>query len=95
VDFVGLLGGGRRAVGLGAVRGAGLAAGVLGLDGGGPIGEGGGLALAGSLLLFEQAGQSLDLGFQFDHAPLQGAAAGTRSVVHAGMIVKASPVSCA
>src|SRR5439155_25982751 len=48
VDLVDLFGSGRLAVGLGAVVLAGLAAGLLGLAGGRPLGEGGGLALAGA-----------------------------------------------
>jgi len=49
---------------LGAVSGAWLASGRLRLVGRRPLGERGGLAPAGSLLLFEQAGQALDVGFQ-------------------------------
>jgi hypothetical protein len=82
-------------VGLGAVGGPRLAAGLLGLVGGLPLGEGGGLALAGPLLLFEEAGQPLDVGFQLGNAPLQRLAAGTGRFVHVGRIGKGTALSCA
>jgi hypothetical protein len=71
--FVGLrdlIGGGRWSVGPGAVGGPRLAAGLLRLGDGRSLGEGGGLALAGALLVFEQAGKPLDVGFQLGDAAL-------------------------
>src|SRR5262249_58691898 len=58
VDLVDVLG--RRAMRLGAVVRAGLAAGPLRIGRGRPFGEGGGLPFAGPLLLFEQAGHAPD-----------------------------------
>ena len=55
---------------LGAVVLAGLAPRLFGVGLGSCFGEGGGLSLAGALLLFEQAGEALDLGFQFSDAAL-------------------------
>ena len=62
VDFVDV--GRGLPMGLGAVIGAGLAAGPLRLGLGRPLGKGGGLALAVALRLPQLAGQALDLGFQ-------------------------------
>jgi hypothetical protein len=53
------------------------------------------LSLAGALLLFEQAGEALDLGFQFGDAALQRQATGTCGLVHAGKIAKSPTRSCA
>src|SRR5262245_24084549 len=82
VDLVDLIGAGRRAVGLGAVVLAGLAAGLLGLAGGRSLGEGGGLALAGAGGLVELAAEALILGLQVAEASLKGLAAGTRDGLH-------------
>ena len=57
-------GGGRRAMGLGAVGSAGLAAQPLRLRLRRPLGEGGRLPFAGALGLFQLAGQAFDLGFE-------------------------------
>jgi hypothetical protein len=54
-------------VGLGAVVRAGLAAGPLRFGLGRPLGEGGGLALAGALRLLQLPIQALDLGFELGH----------------------------
>jgi len=86
-------GGGRW--GLGAIVGAGLPAGLLRVGGGRSLGEGGGLALAGALLLFEQARQALDLGFQLGDAALKGLAAGAGGFVHEGIVGKREARSCA
>src|SRR5262249_24672027 len=69
--------------------------GLLRLVGGRSLGEGGGLALADPLLLFEQAGQPLHLGFQLGDAALQRLAAGAGRSVHAGRIGKGTAPSCA
>jgi hypothetical protein len=86
VDLVDPLG--RRAVRPGAVVRTGLAAGFPGLGLGRPLGERGGLALAGALVLFEQAGEPLDLGLQLGDAALQRLAAGTGNVIHEGIVAK-------
>ncbi len=65
-----LVGGGRLAMGLGAVVLAGLAPWLLGLVGGLSLGEGGGLALAGAGRLVELAAQALVLGLQVVEASL-------------------------
>jgi hypothetical protein len=93
VDFVDL--GGGQAMGLGAVVGAGLAAGLLRVGLGRSLGERCGLALAGTLLLFEEAGEPLDVGFQLGDAALQGLAAGAVGFSHAGMVGKRRAASCA
>ena len=85
MDLVDLLGGGRLAVGLGAVVLAGLAAGLLGLLGGLPLGEGGGLALAGAGGLVELPAEALVLGLQVNEASLEGLAAGTRDGLHTSL----------
>jgi hypothetical protein len=56
--------GGGLAMSLGSVVRAGLATGPLRLGLRRPPGEGGGLAFAIPLCLFEEAGQALDLGFE-------------------------------
>ena len=70
VNLVDLFGAGRLAVGLGAVVLAGLAAGLLGLAGGPALGEGSGLALAGTEGLVELAAEALVLGLQVGEASL-------------------------
>src|SRR5262249_27424852 len=77
VDLVDLFGAGRLAVGLGAVVFAGLAARLLGLAGRRALGEGGGLALAGTGRLVESAAEALVLGLQVAEASLKGLATGT------------------
>jgi hypothetical protein len=62
VNLVDLFGAGRLSVGLGAVVLAGLAAGLPGLAGGLALGEGGGLAFAGTGGLVELAAEALVLG---------------------------------
>jgi hypothetical protein len=85
----------RLAVGLGAVLLAGLASWFLGVRLGWSFGEGGGLTLASALLLFKQAGEAFDLGFQFGDAALQRLAAGTSEFVHEGKIAKCAARSFA
>jgi hypothetical protein len=70
VDLVDLVRGGRLAVRLGAVVLAGLAAGLLGLVGGLPLGEGGGVASASAGRLVELAAEALVLGLQVVEASL-------------------------
>jgi hypothetical protein len=53
------------------------------------------LSLAGALLLFEQASQAFDLGFQSGNAALQRLATGPCGLVHAGKIEKSPTHSCA
>ena len=86
VDLVDLFGAGRLAVGLGAVVLAGLAPRRLGLASGRSLGEGSGLALASTLLLFEQAGQPLDVGLQFSHTALERLAARAGGLNHTGIM---------
>jgi hypothetical protein len=86
VELSDLVGGGWKAVGLGAVVLAGLAAGLLGLAGGLALGEGGGLALAGAGRLVELAAEALVLGLQVVEASLKGLAAGTRDGFHTSII---------
>jgi hypothetical protein len=47
------------------------------------------------MLLFEQAGEPLDLGFQFGDAALQRLATWTSGFVHAGKIANGAACSCA
>ena len=86
VNLVDLFGAGRLAVGLGAVVLTGLAAGLLGLVGRLSLGEGGGLALAGTERLVELAAEALVLGLQVVDASLKGLAVGTPDRFHAGII---------
>jgi hypothetical protein len=60
----------RQSMRPGAVALAGLATRLFGVGLGWRCGEGRGLTLAGALLLFEQAGKALELGFQFGDAAL-------------------------
>ena len=82
VGFVDLRGGGRPAVGLGAVVPARLTAGLLGPGRGLDLGEGGGLVLAGADRRVELAAEALVLGLQVAEASLKGLAAGTRDGLH-------------
>src|SRR5262249_33902482 len=95
VDLVDLLGAGRRAVGLGAVVLAGLAAGLLGLVSGLALGEGRGLPLAGTGGLIELPAEALVLGLQVTQASLKGVAAGTRDGVDTSIIPGPLTCSCA
>jgi hypothetical protein len=88
VDLVDLIGGGRLAVGLGAVILAGLAAGLLGPVGGLALGEGGGLALAGAGGLVELTTEALVLRLQVTQASLKRFAAGTRDRFHTLIVAK-------
>jgi hypothetical protein len=88
VELIDLVRGRRLAVGLGAVVFAGLAAGPLGLAGELPLGEGGGLALAGTVRLVELAAEALVLGLQVTKASLKGLAAGTRDGFHTRIVAK-------
>jgi hypothetical protein len=80
----------RRSMGLGAVVLAGLASRLLGVGLGRSLGEGSGLTLARTLLLFKQAGVALDLGFQFGDATLERPATGTSGLIHTSKIAKCS-----
>jgi hypothetical protein len=80
-----LVGGGRLAMGLGAVVLSGLAAGLLGLARGLALGEGGCLALAGAGRLVELAAEALILGLQVAEASLKGLAAGTGDGWHTSL----------
>jgi hypothetical protein len=86
VNLVELFGVGRLTVGLGAVVLAGLASGLLGLVRGLALGEGGGLALAGTGRLVELAAEAVVLGLQVAKASLKGLAAGTRDGFHTPII---------
>jgi hypothetical protein len=85
VNLIDLPGGRRLAVSLDAVVLAGLAARLLGLGDGRPLGEGGGLALAGAGRLVELAAQVVVLGLQVKELPLKGLAAGTRDGLHTSL----------
>jgi hypothetical protein len=89
VNLIDPVGGGRLAVGLGAVVLAGLASWLLGLAGGLALGEGGGLALAGTGRRVELAAETFVLGLQVAEASLKGLAAGTRNGLHTCIIGKA------
>jgi hypothetical protein len=95
VNFVNLFGRGREAMGLAAIVGAGFTAGLLGFGLRWPLGEGGGLPLAGPLLLFEQTGQPLYVGFQFGDAPSERLATGTDRFIQVCMVAKRRGCSCA
>jgi hypothetical protein len=82
-------------MGLGAVILAGFASRLLGVGLGRPFGEGSGLTLARTLLLFKPAGEALDLGFQFGDAALERLATGTSGLIHASKMAKCSANSCA
>src|SRR6516165_5084156 len=90
VDLIDLAGGGWKAVGLGPVVLAGLAAGLPGLATGLALGEGGGLALAGARRLVELAAEALVFSLQVAEASLKGLAAGTRDGLHTSIIGGAS-----
>jgi hypothetical protein len=94
VDLIDLVGAWRLAVGLGAVVLARLAAGLLGLCSGLTLGEGGGLALAGTGRLVELAAEALVLGLQVAEASLKGFAAGTQDGLHT-CIIREGGRSCA
>jgi hypothetical protein len=86
VDLIDLVRGRWKAVGLGAVALAGLAAGLLGLAARLALGEGGGLPLAGAGRLVELAAEALVFGLQVAEASLKGLAAGTRDGLHTSII---------
>ena len=90
VCFIDLVGPRRLAVGFGAIVFAGLATWSLGLAGGRPLGEGGGLALAGARRLVELAAEALVFSLQVAEASLKGLAAGTRDGLHTSIIGGAS-----
>ena len=68
MHFVDMLRG--RSMRLGAVVVTGFASGLLGVGLGWSFGEGGSLTLTDALLLFEQAGEAINLSFQFGDAAL-------------------------
>src|SRR5262245_58401953 len=86
VNLIDLVGGGWRAVGLGAVVVAGLAARRAGVRLGLALGKRPGLALAGAGGLAELAPEALVLGLQVTDASLKGLAAGTRDRLHTSII---------
>src|SRR5262245_39076027 len=94
MDLIDLVGGGRLAVGLGAVVSAGPAAGLLGLGRGLAFGKGSGLALAGTGRLVELAAEALVFGLQVAEASLKGLTASTRDGLHTSIIGEAGR-SCA
>jgi hypothetical protein len=53
------------------------------------------LTLVSALLLFKQASQAFDLGFQFGDAALKRLAPGTSGIVHADKIAKCPACGCA
>ena len=85
----------RRSMRFGAVVLTGFASGLLGIGFGWSFGEWGGLTLAGTLLLFEQARKALDLSFLFGDAALQRLATRTSEFVHEGKIATSPANSCA
>jgi hypothetical protein len=95
VGFIDLVGLRWQAVGFGAVLLAALASRLLGVGLRWSFGEGGGLTLAGALLLLKQASQVFDLGFQFGDASLEHLATGASGFFHAGMVAKRPVCSCA
>jgi hypothetical protein len=82
VNFIDLIGGGRSAVGLGAIVLAGLAAGLLGLAVGPALGEGSGLTLSGTGCLVKLAAEAFVLGLQVAEASLKCAAADASDGFH-------------
>lgn len=84
-----------RAVLVGAVGIARLAAGPLrvGLGGGGTFAERGGLTLAGADRLVQLPGQFSDLGREFSNLFGELPAAGTRELVHAVIVVTWASIS--
>src|SRR5262249_44503426 len=89
VDLIDLVGGGRLAMGLGAVVLAGLAAGFARVRLGLVLGEGSGLSLGCAGGLVELAAEAVVLGLQVAEASLQGSAAGTRDGLHTPIIGEA------
>ena len=81
-----LLGWRRRAVAVGAVGIAGLAARRLRVGLGRPLAERGRLPLAGAQGVVEPPGQLGDLGFEFGDALEEIPTAGTRRFVHAAIV---------
>jgi hypothetical protein len=86
VDLIDLIGAGRLAVGFGAVVLAGLASWLLGLVGGLALGEGSGLALAGTEGRVELVPQAVVFGLQVIDPSLEGLTVGTPDRFHAGII---------
>jgi hypothetical protein len=81
-------------VGFGAVIFAGPAAGLFGLVYGLALGEGGGLALAGTESRVELTAKSFVLGLQLVDPSLKGLAAGTSDRFHARIIRSSGTCSC-
>ena len=82
----------RRAVAVGAVGVARLAAGRLRVGLGRPLAERGGLPLAGAEGVVEPPGQLGDLGFEFGDTLEEFPAAGTRGLVHAAIVGKRATI---
>jgi hypothetical protein len=85
------LGGRGQAVAVPTVGDAGLAAGGLGVGLGGPLAEGGGLALAGAAGLVEEAAQFLDLGFDLGEALAQAVIVGLEPLVLVPEVIEGRP----
>ena len=83
----------RRAVAVGAVGVARLAAGRLRVGLGRPLAERGGLPLAGAEGVVELPGQLGDLGFEFGDTLEEFPAAGTRGLVHAAIVATGAAIS--
>ena len=81
-----LIGRGRRAVAVGAVGVARLAAGRLRVGLGRPLAERGGLPLAGVDGVVEPPGQLRDLGLEFGDTLYKFPTAGTQRLVHTAML---------
>ena len=85
MDLVDLIGGGRLAMGLGAIVLTRLTAGFFGLGRGLALGEGGGLALTGAGRLVELTAEALVLCLENTKLSLKGLAAGTRDGFHTSL----------
>ena len=86
---------GARAMAVGAVVSAGLAAGGFGFRLGRPFAEGRGLAFAGLPRFVAFADQVRDLGLERGHALLRRQATRTNGLVHAAIVGTRPAISCA
>ena len=94
-DFVDLFGRWRRSMAVATMVAAGLATGAFGVGLGRSFAEGRRLTLAGAALLFEQARQELDLGFELSDTLQERLASWTEVRFHPGSVVTRTPISCA